>query len=210
MTEESERKDEATRPMPPPSTPPPKGGREPGEGTPQTPADRLLSEEGGPIVPDLSGGRKLLDYNDLKPVIEKSPLPETPEGAARQVLRAMGGQLGEDGSLPESLRSQTNLSPETAKFMEDLNAQIDYELNIMNSCYEATTNFVSHRMRQSPTDVADFNQFGADKRSPIEEAEPYIAIEVYKNVRRNMRGDERPAGFLDLLEKAVRFLRAMR
>lgn len=73
-----------------------------------------------------------------------------------------------------------------------LSTKINVELNVYFACFQNTRNMVNTIIASTPADSADIGdaQFGPGKRMPIEEAEPYIALEVYRQVRREMRQDD--------------------
>lgn len=64
---------------------------------------------------------------------------------------------------------------------------IKQEMELFDSCFLAVKEFVAFRMGRDRLDVADFAQWEAGRRSPLEAAEPQIAIEVYRQVREEMR-----------------------
>lgn len=61
------------------------------------------------------------------------------------------------------------------------------EIQMFDSCYLAVKDMVAFRMRTDRLDAADFAQWEAGRRSPLEAAEPQIAIEVYRQIREEMR-----------------------
>jgi hypothetical protein len=84
--------------------------------------------------------------------------------------------------------------PETAaqvSLIQQIDREINYEVNVLNMCYGAAHNFINRWKQGQPPDAAEFAQFGGGTRTPIELAEPQIALEVYRQVRENIRSGQR-------------------
>ena len=150
-----------------------------------TPAERKLAEEGGPIAPGLPE-RESLDFKDGAPTIQKNgpPIP-----ASSPAIDASRGVLSAGTNAPPGYKAQKK-SPEQIAFEASLGYSINYELWVFNSCLMSVKNMVREVLSTEPPDAAEFGQFSAGKRTPLEIAEPYIAIEVYRQVRRQLREEE--------------------
>lgn len=169
-----------------PSSLPPPANSEP------TPADKALQDMGGPIIP---------------PEFKAKALPIAEDPAAKK----------ETVDLPGAREVQGNPAPpppveteEQKQFRERLAGAINLELNIYNSCFRSVRNMVNQIVASTPMDSADLGeaQWSAGKRSPIEQAEPEIALEVYRQVRKEMRASEKDEADEDL--KALRRLMGKR
>lgn len=82
-------------------------------------------------------------------------------------------------------------SPEQVEWESQLAHKINVELNIYHSCFQSTRNMVNVLLAGMPADSADIGnaQWGPGKRTPLENSEPEIALEVYRQVKREMRDD---------------------
>lgn len=161
---------EAPQPSPAPlpaTAPPPSKGK--------TAADLAIEREGGEIVPS---------FNEVKPVAGAPP-----PAAAPTTLDVSAGVLSTGASPPGAA---VGAPPGQDEFMVRVSGHVNAELNVLHACYQLTKRFVTLQVQQSPADTADVGNpmMGPGQRSPIELAEPQIALEVYRQVRLNMREDE--------------------
>ena len=175
---------------PAPQEPPPAQGE-------KTPADLALERDGGEIVPEgfsAKGEPAPLDFDKLRPVVEEvgPPPPEAPDSPAQHVIDVQQGSA-KAGPAPPGVEPLAPPSPEQQAFVDGLNASINLETNVYHACYGAVHNVVNYLIQSQPQDSAELGQslFGAGVRSPLEQAEPQIAMEVYRQVRENMREDEK-------------------
>jgi len=163
----------------------------------KSPADIALEADGGAISPgEMSKTPKPLTFEEMKPVVkeiakgvttdllERKPIPK-PVEAATGVLKQ--GTLPPGGEKPPPPVPYYKLD-----FFGRVDAQVNFEVNVLNMCYTATHNFVQFQQDRNPLDSADIGQatWGAGTRSPIEQAEPQMAVEVYRQVRLNLREEE--------------------
>lgn len=153
----------------------------------ETPADQALAAAGGEIIPSLFGGK---------------PLPVEKPKPASAPIDAPDASVVEGEAAPKP-------PPETAEqkaWRENLAGIINVELNIYHSCFKSVRNMVNLIVATTPQDSADLGEanWSAGKRSPIEQAEPEIALEVYRQVRQNMR--EEAKAETDEAMKALRTL----
>lgn len=139
-----------------------------------TPADKLLAAMGGDITPEEFKAKPL-------------PLAANP-AVAKEATEVPGGRELKGNPAPTPLPE----TPEQAEWRERLASQINLELNVYNNCFRSVRNMVNQIVATTPADSADIGegQFSGGKRTPIEESEPLIALEVYKQVRRNMQVEE--------------------
>lgn len=165
---------------------------------PESPADRRLREEGGEIIPEgfsPSGEPEKLDFDRIKPIVEEighGP-KHAQESPTARVIEVPGGVLSSAGAPPPGIKASSKPSPEQIAFQQHLDGLVNLEVNIFNTCYGAVRNFVQYRLASEPLDSAELGQslFGPGQRTPLEQAEPHIAIEVYKAVRQNLRETSR-------------------
>ena len=70
------------------------------------------------------------------------------------------------------------------------------EANIFSLCYEAAKDVVSHHQADEMRDAVSIGEsiFAPGSRTPLEASVPQIAIEIYRNVRQEMRDRKKPAG----------------
>lgn len=108
---------------------------------------------------------------------------------------AARGVMSGEGPRPPGMAEPPQASAEQLAVLQRIDGEINFELNVLNMCYGATHNFVSTWQRSQPPDSAEIGEamFGAGKRTPIELAEPEMALEVYRQVRANMRANESQA-----------------
>ena len=102
-------------------------------------------------------------------------------------------------------------SAEELQWKQRLASSINLELNIYHSCFMSVRKMTADIIASQPLDAADVgSSMEKPTRSPLEIAEPQIAIEVYRQVRRNMREEERQekdgltAALRKILGKAAR------
>jgi hypothetical protein len=159
------------QPPAPPSSPEPPG---------ETPADKALREAGGEIIPKELGG------SGTPTVIPSSgrPLPVAP-----QQIDVAGARPVVGSATPEP----PVRTPEQLRWEQSLAESINVELNIYHACFQSTRNMVNTIVASQPLDSADIGNatWGKGARTPLEAAEPEIALEVYREIKRQMRDDER-------------------
>jgi len=189
--------DSSSLPQAPPQAPPP-----PPRSRERSPADLAIEAEGGEILPPEFGGPQSVDFKDLTPVVEHlGPGPAAAkEGPGQRVIDVPGGVFT-PGARPPGMPEPPGKSKAQIELEEYLEQQINFECNVLDNCLTFVQNMVRARVRMTPLDSADVQQalWGAGARSPLETAEPQLALEVYKNVRRNMRDEAkaaRPRGFI--------------
>jgi hypothetical protein len=157
-----------------------------------TPADKALAAMGGDIVP---------------PEFQAKPLPVADNPAAKKdTVEVPGGrEIQGNPAPPPPVETE-----EQKAWREQLAGLINVELNIYNNCFRSVRNMVNQIVASTPMDAADLGeaQWSAGKRSPIEQAEPEIALEVYRQVRLEMRASEKEEDDEDL--KALRRLMGKR
>lgn len=159
----------------------------------ESPADKALAEQGGEIIPEEFGGKAL-------------PVATAPTAQPREIDVPNAREV--KGAAAPELPPE---SPEQLRWKENLARLINLELNVYNSCFESTRRMVNILLASMPADSADIGegQWGPGKRTPLELAEPEIALEVYRQVRGNMHEQERREredeleGLRALLRKAL-------
>lgn len=111
------------------------------------------------------------------------------------------------GPAPPGTPTPSSMSPEEQAYANRLDAHVNNELNVFNACYAATKNLVAHHVSISPLDSAEVGaaQWEAGKRTPLEQAEPQLAIEVFRQVRQSMREEEKNE-MADALKALRKFL----
>jgi len=136
-----------------------------------TAADKALAAEGGEIIPEEFRGKAL-------------PLAPNP-AVKKDAIDIPGSREVKGNAAPEPAPE----TPEQAAWRENLAGLINVELNIYNSCFRSVRNMVNSILATTPQDSADIGegQWSGGKRTPIENAEPEIALEVYRQVREEMR-----------------------
>lgn len=174
--------------QPPPAT-------EASPSRPPTPAEEALAREGGPIIPDDFVPPRA-DFESLRPVVERlAPAPAAaPDGPTKHVVDLSRGVL-HGGAPPPGTPAELPPSPEQLAFEAALRGEVNFETNIFSAVYGAVRNMVAYWGQITPVDSAEAGQamFGPGVRTPLEQAEPQIAVEVYRQVRENMRADARAA-----------------
>lgn len=200
------------RPPPPPPPPPrpepsaPPGPAEPPSEPPcppgKTPADLALEAEGGEIIPaEFSKGPPPLDFASVRPIAAEAPKPAAgPRGidASPPPIPV----LGEAGGPPvPGMAPPGPPSAEEVAFMARLTRHVNVEVNIFKVCLDAVHNYVQFRLRTEPPDSAEVGEsmFGPGKRTPLENAVPEVAAEVYRQVRLSMREEDRTGRRGDVL-----------
>ena len=139
--------------------------------TEPTAADKALEAEGGEIIPEEFRAKPL-------------PVVENPATARKNIDVPDAQQLSGDAAPvppPDS--------PAQVAWKQNLAGLINVELNIFNACVRSVRNLVNSIIAELPVDSADIGegQFSGGKRQPLEVQEPIIALEVYKQVRQEMR-----------------------
>ena len=146
-----------------------------------SPAARALAEEGGAIVPSELGGLRL-EFKENTLQIAEAPV--TPPSETTPPVKVKG-------VIDPDAEAAIEKPPEQVFLEESLLANVNIQLNIFNAVLMSTKNLIRDQIRNEPIDSAEFAQFSAGQRAPLELAEPYIAIEVYRHVVRGMEDDER-------------------
>lgn len=166
------------KPAQTPPPPPDSSKKSHSSATGKTPADRALEAEGGAIIPD---------FNEVRPTVEGKPAD-----APAHTVDLTAGVLSPGNVLPPGAVA-ADVPADVAQFQASVSSHVNAELNILNACYAMTRNFVAVQLRNQPPDSAELGEsmFGPGKRTPLEMAEPEIALEVYRQVRLNMREEER-------------------
>jgi len=158
---------------------------------PETPADKLLREEGGDIIPRELQPEKL-DFSKIKPVLEQ----QSPEAMLRAPIpkpRILDlSPVAQPERLPPGMTAPPAKSARQIAFEENLKDVVNLEVNILNICYGAVHELVTRRAAMEPPDSAELGQslFGPGQRTPIEQSEPAMAVEVYRQVRLTMREED--------------------
>lgn len=197
----------AEAPLLPPQQQPPQQSPPPPPKSPQelSPADKALAEEGGEIIPhELK--REPIDFAQVKPVIETDPKAAPPvanTSATQHVIDLTMKELGHK-RLPGVLDAPPKSAAQLA-FEQQLARLINLEVNILNICYGAVHNFVAANLQMQPQDSAELGQsmFGGGVRTPIEQAEPQMAVEVYREVRITMREEQQMQVTPGILRRAL-------
>lgn len=159
------------------------------EETGRTPADLALEREGGEIIPEEFRPKapeppKSVDFSKV------TPMPVEPAPAApREEIKVDKASPVQGNPAPEPPPK----SPEQVQWETELAGRINVELNIYHSCFQSTRRMVNVLLASMPADSADIGegQWTGGKRTPLENAEPEIALEVYRQVRREMRQEVR-------------------
>lgn len=142
-----------------------------------------MSRLSSPALPPSSG-----EPNPEAPAIEiLTVIPaEVSSPQAPLVVKAEGGPL----SGPP--QPEENLNPEQLQYQGRVMRHVNRESYIFSLCYETVREFVVHALATQVGDSAELaeSMFGGGKRTPLEIAEPQIAIELYKEVRHSMRDEE--------------------
>jgi hypothetical protein len=169
-----------------------------------SPADRKLAEEGGELIPGELRADKL-DFDKIKPIIEQTP-SAAPTAASDSPQKHVIDVTTKDAPLPPGEKPPAPPSAEEIAFKQGLSSVINFEMNVLNVCYGAVHNLVAMRLQMEPPDSAELGQsmFGAGVRTPIEIAEPHIALEVYRQVRQTMREENTKQVKPGFLRRALR------
>jgi hypothetical protein len=167
--------------QPPRLETPPPPPEKPGD---KTPADLALEKEGGEIMPDEFRAKppepaESIDFSQVMPM----PVSAAPADPKEEVKLKASPVVGDAAPEPPP-KSPAQIAWET-----ELSGRINVELNIYHSCFQSTRRMVNLIVATTPADSADIGegQWTGGRRSPIENAEPEIALEVYRQVRYEMR-----------------------
>jgi len=136
-----------------------------------------------------------LDFEEMRAHIEsndEAAPPPAPDSPAQHVSTVQAGVMN-PGPPPPGTAAAQPISAEEQAFANRLDSHVNHELNIFNACYSATKNLVAHHVSREPLDAAEVGaaQFEAGKRTPLELAEPQLAIEVFRQVRHSMREEDK-------------------
>ena len=170
---------EPTKAADPPQSPPPENGE----------AKKVEPEE---IIPQEWRPPPPVDFAEILPKAAEAPSP----AAARAPIEVSGVGPGAATSRTcqvPGVKPPVPPSPAEQAHILYLDRAINYEVNVYRLCFHAVHEMVLLRLHETPPDSADFDMWGPGKRSPLEVAEPHIATEVYKQVREQMRQDDRGA-----------------
>jgi hypothetical protein len=77
-------------------------------------------------------------------------------------------------------------------FIVKMSPIVNFEANVFNLCYEAALGVLAHQRPGEMRDAVAIGEslYGAGSRTPLELAVPQIAIEIYRNVRQELRAQE--------------------
>lgn len=167
-----------------------------------------IKAAGGEIVPaEWSGVPASLDFREILPVPSQAPAT-TPERAPIEVKGAAGKAEPRQGQPPvPGVQAPAPVSPEEQAHLRYLDRTVNYEVNVFRLCHHAVHEMVLLRVREEPPDVAEMGSgMGPATRTPLELAEPQIAVEVYRQVRASMREAERPQPLADRVAHIARIL----
>ena len=132
---------------------------------------------------------------DFAEILPKATEPAPSPASARAPIELRGVDhspaAGGPGATVPGVKPPVPPSPAEQAHILYLDRAINYEVNVYRLCFHAVHEAVLLRLHETPPDSADFDMWGPGKRSPLEIAEPHIAIEVYRQVRESARADER-------------------
>lgn len=98
-------------------------------------------------------------------------------------LAREGGEILPSAPAPEN-GTKTFTIPEVS---EDTHEEIAREVGVFNACLMAVTALIAHRLNAEPANCIDTPGIGPGQRSPLENAEPEIALEIYRKIRERNR-----------------------
>lgn len=143
--------------------------------TSQPPPD----EAGSPGNP---GGRPPFEFTD-------HTMQSPPKSV---VIKVEEGAVSTGKAPPPGSEKAAPRSPEQIARDHRLLDAINMELGIFDSVLNSVKRMIRTQVSRDPLDSAEIGQglFGPGVRTPLEQSEPYIAIEVYRQVRRNIREED--------------------
>lgn len=152
-------------------------------------------DPGGEILPDEFKPKPVerLDFDKMKPpTAVAAPQTDAPAQAVVSAQRP----ASPESAVPTGIEPPRPPSPDELAFRASLDSHVNLELNTFHVVYGAVGNLIQHIGKHSPVDSADLmnSAFGPGQRTPLEQAHPIIALEVYKAVRENVREEQRAAG----------------
>lgn len=156
----------------------------------------MIAAEGGEIIPDLSAPppKPVPTFAELQPkpapagAVPTAPPVEQPKPVVMEGVRPV---MSGAGPRPPGMAEAPQPTAGEVALIQQIDREINFELNVLNMCYGATHNFVVRWQASQPPDAAEFAQFDAGKRTPLDLAEPQMALEVYRQVRESLRHAER-------------------
>jgi len=153
-----------------------------------------MAAEGGEVVPDFTEPtvKPAPTFEELKPTpAPAGAVPSAPPLPPKNPVVMKGarpvGVMSSEGPRPPGMAPPPKETPEQAALVQQIDQEINFELNVLHMCYGATRNLINRLRQGQPPDAADFAQFSAEKRTPLEIAEPQMALEVYRQVRDSLR-----------------------
>lgn len=216
---------EATAPASPP--PPPPAPRPPQE---PSPADQAIArggefpgDTGGEIVPREFGGAGApavpaipppADWSQVRPI----PTPAAQEGDGRSRVvsvprtarplppGAEAAMAAADPGAPPGAVAPPPPPPEVERLLARAAQTANVEVNLYALCWRLTGEFIK-RAEMTAMDAVAIAEamWQAGKRTPLEESQPRIALEIYRQVREELRRGESD----DALAAIPRALRAL-
>lgn len=108
------------------------------------------------------------------------------------VIKVEEGAVSTGKAPPPGSEKAAPRSPEQIARDHRLLDAINMELGIFDSVLNSVKRMIRTQVSRDPLDSAEIGQglFGPGVRTPLEQSEPYIAIEVYRQVRRNIREED--------------------
>jgi hypothetical protein len=118
-------------------------------------------------------------------------LPPPAPGDPEQVIVPETRAPRPEDELPKPLPGATSVNSSAAsdEFLNRIMPLAMNEANIFSLCYDAARTVVQHQMPNEMRDSAAIGEamFQPGSRTPLETAVPQIAIEIYRNVRDEMK-----------------------
>lgn len=157
-----------------------------------SPAEKRLREEGGVIMPgpeEFTSTGTQVDPEDPAETIDARSLGlEIPEAPGRAPVPSPSFDVSKGLVRPED-SPMHGMSAGDRAYHQSTAHRVNVEMNLFATVFRAVRNFVNEKIRSEPPDSAELGQsmFGPGQRTPLEQSEPYIAIEVYREVKRSMR-----------------------
>lgn len=176
----------------------------PSNDTSLSPAERVLKEEGGDLLPKEFGGpgappsEANLEVSgagglQLPPDESRKADVVTPQSPPKStVIKLPDGAVSTGQAPAPGSEKAEPRSPEQIARDQRLLEAINLELGIFDSVLNSVKRMIRDQVSRDPLDSAEIGQglFGPGVRTPLEQSEPYIAIEVYRQVRRNIREED--------------------